>query len=127
MTDPNDSSDGGRSESSDDEPTSAGVPSSASSAPESGSGVGETYLRDEFDVAYEEARRVVEYQLDSVSDIDSKAAHTLRVLFVLFGLLITAISIVVKAVLERQGTDIATAKQFINTFTSVGVLRGRIA
>lgn len=81
-----------------------------------------TYHRDTFDVTYEEARRVVDYQLDSISDIDSKAAHTLRVLFVLFGLLITAISVVVKAVLQQQGTDIDTARQFINAFTTGGVV-----
>lgn len=78
--------------------------------------------RDALDVTYEEARRVVEYQLNSVSDIDTKAAHTLRVLFVLFGLLITASSMLINSVFQQAGPDVETAKQFINTFTVGGVV-----
>lgn len=79
------------------------------------------YHHDALDVTYEEARRVIEHQLDSVSDIDNKAAHTLRVLFVLFGLLITASSLLVNTLLRRPATELAAAKQFVNTFTAGGV------
>ena len=81
----------------------------------------DAHRRDALDVTYEEARRVVEYQLDSVSDIDSKAAHTLRVLFVVFGLLVTAVSVIVNTMLQQKATDLETAQQFVNSFTAIGI------
>lgn len=80
------------------------------------------YHRDAFDVTYEEARRVVKYQLDSVSDINSKAAHTLRVLFILFGLLVTASSLLVNVLLRQPMTNLETAKRFVNSFTATGIV-----
>lgn len=73
------------------------------------------------EVTYEEAKRALEHQLGNISDLDDKAAHTVRVLFLLFGLLITSISVVVRAII-RGGAEMATAKQFVNLFTVSGVV-----
>lgn len=74
------------------------------------------------ELKYEEAKRVHEYQLESIRDIDDKAAHTLRILVVLLGLLVTAVSIAARALVNEPGMGIGDLAGFLNVFTMGGLL-----
>lgn len=62
----------------------------------------------------EEARQVVNHQIATLSDIDDKAMWTLRLIVLIFGLLLTATSLAIRA-------DVSNVSRFQNTFTVVGV------
>jgi hypothetical protein len=59
-------------------------------------------------VSHEEARAVLGYQIELLSDIDDKALRSVRIVTVLLGLLISAVSIA------------STPTQFVNFFTILG-------
>lgn len=60
-----------------------------------------------------EAREVVDNQVDTLSDIDDKAMWTLRIIVLVFGLLLTALTIAVRA-------EVDTLARFVNPFTVFG-------
>lgn len=62
-----------------------------------------------------EAREVVDNQIDTLSDLDDKAMWTLRMIVLVFGLLLTALSLAVRADVDRLG-------RFVNLFTTTGVV-----
>lgn len=66
-------------------------------------------------LTHDEARSVLNHQIQTFNDVDSKAARTFRLDAILLGLLLTAASLVVQA----EAFDIAP---YINLFTITGVL-----
>lgn len=60
-----------------------------------------------------EAREVVDTQIDTLGDLDDKAMWTLRMIVLVFGLLLTAASLAVRAGVELD--------QYVNPFTATGV------
>lgn len=61
-----------------------------------------------------EAREVLDSQIDTLSDIDDKAMWTLRMIVLVFGLLLTALSLAVR-------TEVNSLGRFANPFTVLGI------
>lgn len=61
-----------------------------------------------------EAREVVDSQIGVLSDLDDKAMWTLRMSVLVFGLLLTALSLAVRA-------EVGDLERFVNLFTVLGV------
>lgn len=70
---------------------------------------------DSLRVTSEEARQVVDHQITTLSDIDDKAMWTLRLIVFLFGLLLTATSLAIRA-------EVNDLSRFRNVFTNSGVM-----
>ncbi len=68
-----------------------------------GEHVPDSYDVESLKVAREEANRVIGHQIKTLSDIDDKASDTLRYSILFLGLLLTALSIVVRADAGAEG------------------------
>lgn len=58
--------------------------------------VPENYSTESLKIAREEANRVIDHQIQTLTDIDNKASDTLRYSILFLGLLLTALSLVVR-------------------------------
>lgn len=73
--------------------------------------------------AYDDGRAVLDHQLDTAGDIDDKAAHTLRILLLIFGLIATGISVAVRGAIESSPeTQAHVMVAFLNVLTVLGVV-----
>jgi len=67
-------------------------------------------------ITHEEARAVIDHQIDAIDDVDDKAAYSLRLNILLLGLLLTISSIIV----GNQSTP--SIQTFINPIMGIGVV-----
>lgn len=73
--------------------------------------------------AYSDGRAVLDHQLETASEIDDKAAHTLRILLLIFGLIATGVSVAVRGAIESTPeTQVRVTIAFLNVITVIGVV-----
>lgn len=63
----------------------------------------------------EESRSVIDHQVQTFNDVDSKAAQTFRLEVILLGLLVTALTFVLR-------TDPMTIDPYLNPYTAWGII-----
>lgn len=66
-------------------------------------------------LAAEEARRTIEYQYETVSDIDTKASSLMRMNLLVVGLLVTGLSVSV-------GRESMSPQAFVTEYTTTGMI-----
>ena len=91
---------------------------------ESGEGgnddIPEDYDIESLKIAREEANRVIDHQIQTLTDIDNKASDTLRYSILFLGLLLTALSLVVRT--EIGPTGAGSQMPSILLYLSVGLI-----
>lgn len=90
---------------------------------ESGNGDDEEDIPEDYDIkslriAREEANRVIDHQIQTLTDIDNKASDTLRYSILFLGLLLTALSLVVRT--DVGPTGVGSEMPPILLYLSVG-------
>lgn len=74
-----------------------------------------THDTDALELTYEDAQRVLDYQVEQIKDIDDKAATTIRFDVLLLGIVLTAASITVR-------TNEVALSQFTNLLVGTGIV-----
>jgi len=80
----------------------------------------EDYDIESLKIAREEANRVIDHQIQTLTDIDNKASDTLRYSILFLGLLLTALSLVVRT--DIGPTGVGSEMPSILLYLSVGLL-----
>ncbi|GAD53230.1 hypothetical protein MBEHAL_1990 [Halarchaeum acidiphilum MH1-52-1] len=76
---------------------------------------------DTVEIAREEAQRTIDSQIQTLNDIDNKAARILRVNLVLLGIILTGISIALNA-RPSQASPASVLVDFVNGYTIAGIV-----
>lgn len=84
----------------------------------------ENYSIESLKLAREEANRVIDHQIQTLTDIDNKASDTLRYSILFLGLLLTALSLVVRTDMGPVGVGAEMPAGLL--YLSVGLLFGGI-
>lgn len=77
------------------------------------SGADTTPKSDTLELTCSEAREVIDHQIDTMNDLDDKAMWTLRLIVLVFGLVMTGVSVAVRA-------DVSDLGRFVNPLTQAG-------